>query len=73
MISISNASRVVTTYDYFDVMEKTVADGRVTEAEIDEACRRVLHLVRKHCKPFLNAITEKDSSPFDCYLFYLCL
>lgn len=34
----------IKSYDYIDIIEKAVKDGRIAESRIDDACRRVLNM-----------------------------
>ena len=62
-----------TDNDYIDVMEKAVLDGRITEAQIDEACRRVLDLKEKiglfDDKPMGERLTEEEIDDFEQTLY----
>ena len=37
----------VKSYDYIDIIEKAVKDGRISESRIDDACERVLNMKEK--------------------------
>lgn len=62
-----------TDNDYIDVMEKAVLTGRITEAQIDEACRRVLDLKEKlglfDGKPTGTPLTEEEIADFERVLY----
>lgn len=62
-----------TDNDYIDVMEKAVLDGRITEAQIDEACRRVLDLKEKiglfDNKPMGKPLTAEENADFEQTLY----
>lgn len=62
-----------TDNDYIDVMEKAVLDGRITEAQINEACRRVLDLKEKiglfDNKPMGEPLTEEENADFEQVLY----
>jgi beta-glucosidase-like glycosyl hydrolase len=62
-----------TDNDYIDVMEKAVLDGRITEAQINEACRRVLDLKEKiglfDNKPMGKPLTAEENADFEQTLY----
>ncbi len=62
-----------TDNDYIDVMEKAVLSGRISEAQIDEACRRVLDLKEKiglfDDKPMGEPLTEEENADFEQVLY----
>lgn len=62
-----------TDNDYIEVMEKAVLSGRITEAQIDEACRRVLDLKEKiglfDDKPIGEPLTEEEKADFEQVLY----
>ena len=62
-----------TDNDYIDVMEKAVLSGRITEAQIDEACRRVLDLKEKiglfDDKPMGEPLTDAENADFEQALY----
>lgn len=59
--------------DYIDVMEKAVLSGRITQEQIDEACRRVLDLKEKiglfDGKSAGEPLTDGENADFEQVLY----
>lgn len=73
----------VKSYDYIDIIEKAVKDGRVSESRIDDACERVLNMKEKaglfgdnkpfmYDEEFLEEIGEFNKTVSECAITLEC-